>query len=468
MAEDSNNKKPSSKNAAQAGISRIKSSIFERTLSVAKIGLHTGFKYAAQKTFGQDKANFYSEQAQYITNELGQLKGSLMKAGQMLSMYGEYFFPTEANAILKQLQSDSPALHWNAMKPHLESLMSAELLSQLEIESTALGTASMGQVHKAIIKATGEAIVLKIQYPGVENAIDSDITSLKRLLQFSKIIPSNIDLNPVMDEIREMLLQELDYVLEAELTEKYEKLVETIPDCRYKYKVPKVYRRFSSKKILATEYIPGLKADHQLVQNLSQARRNRLSENFLELYQYEIFTWNFMQTDPHLGNYKIQIDPQGNDRLALIDFGASKQFPIPFIEAYRKMIKGAIVGDKELFYKGAQDLGFIVDSDKPEYIKAFTDFCFQTVEPFFEPNDPRNLDGKVNHEGRYHWKQTDLPSRVMKNAIQFKNFDLRSPPKDILFLDRKTGGVFIFLSVLQADINGRKIMNPFMKQIKSL
>lgn len=456
MSEDSNNSKP--------GISRIKSSIFERTLSVAKIGIHTGLKYAAQKTLGQDKAEFYSEQAQYITKELGQLKGSLMKAGQMLSMYGEYFFPPEANSILKQLQSDSPALHWAAMKPHLESLMSPELLERLDIDTVALGTASMGQVHKAKIKKTGESIVLKIQYPGVENAIESDITSLKKLLQFSKIIPSSIDLNPVMNEIKTMLTQELDYLLEAELTEKYSRLIDSIPESRLKFKVPKVYREFSSQKILATEYIPGLKADHQLVQNLSQDRRNRLAENFLQLYQYEIFHWNFVQTDPHLGNYKIQIDPQGNDRLALIDFGASKEFPTPFIDFYRKMIKGAITGEKVDFYAGARGLGFIVDNDKPEYIKAFTDFCFQTVEPFFHPDDPRNNDGKVNSEGFYHWKQTDLPSRVMKNALQFKNFDLRSPPQDILFLDRKTGGVFIFLSVLQAHINGRKIVDPFINQ----
>ena len=75
----------------------------------------------------------------------------------------------------------------------------------------------------------------------------------------------------------------------------------------------------------------------------------------------------------------------------------------------------------------------------------------------------RNLDGKVQPDGTYNWKQTDLPGRVVKKAMQFKNFDLRSPPQEILFLDRKTGGVFIFLSVLSADINARKIIEPFLK-----
>jgi predicted unusual protein kinase regulating ubiquinone biosynthesis (AarF/ABC1/UbiB family) len=445
-------------------LARIKSSIFERTLSVAKIGLNSGIKYAAQKTLGNDKAKFYSDQAEYITKELGQLKGSLMKAGQMLSMYGEYFFPPEANAILKQLQSDSPALDWISMKPHIESLMSPELLDLLEIEPVAIGTASMGQVHVARIKSTGEKIALKIQYPGVDKAIDSDIRALKKLLQISKIIPSSIDLNPVMAEIKLMLLQELDYNLEANHTERYAQLVSELTDHQQRFKVPKVFRQFSSEKVLATEYLEGLKADHPMVQALSQQRRNRLAENFLELYQTEIFKWNFIQTDPHLGNYKIQIDSNGHDRLALLDFGATKEFPIAFMSVYRKMVRGAIIGDEELFSSGAKGLGFITETDSEAYIQAFTNFCFQTVEPFFLPEDPRNKDNKVNASGEYHWKQTDLPSRVVKNAIQFKNFDLRTPPQDIIFLDRKTGGVFIFLSVLHAHINGRKIVEPFLKQ----
>jgi hypothetical protein len=226
--------------------------------------------------------------------------------------------------------------------------------------------------------------------------------------------------------------------------------------------VPQVFERYSNQKVLATEYLEGFKADHPLIQALSQKRRNQISENFLDLYFKEIFDWNLVQTDPHLGNYKIQIDPHGNDRLVLLDFGACREFKTDFMRDYREMIKGSVIFNEELFLNACRRIGFIVENDKPEYIQALSEFCYETVEPFWTPEDPRNKLKKIAGDGTYRWKDTDLPGRVFKKAIQFKNFDLRAPPREIIFLDRKTGGVFIFLSVLQAEINARKIIEPYL------
>lgn len=450
-------------------LSKIKSSIFERTLSVAKIGLNAGIKYAAHKATGQMSGEKYDQfmtaQAKYITGELGQLKGSLMKAGQMLSMYGEYFFPPEANQFLKMLQTNSPALDYEVIYACLQKYLSEEQISELEIEKECIGSASMGQVHRAVIKATGEKIALKIQYPDVDLAIDSDVKSLKTLLNMSKILPSGLNLDPVMEEIKAMLHQELDYTTEAKLTQKYYEKLHEEPEFAKKYVVPRVYNRYSNGKILATEYIEGFKADHPLVQSLSQKRRDQLAIHFLDLYQKEIFQWNLIQTDPHLGNYKIQIDALGNDRIVLLDFGATSTMSETFISSYRRMIKGSVTGDTALLHQACRELGFIQDGDSEEYITVFTEFCFSTVEPFWNYDDSRNTLKKVDEQGMYHWKQNDLPGRVVKKAIQFKNFDLRSPPKEILFLDRKTGGVFIFLSVLNAHINARKVIDPYFKDI---
>lgn len=450
-----------SNNSSKPALSKIKSSLFERSFSVAKMGLNLGLKYAASKASGQSQDDFLINQAKYISSELGELKGSLMKAGQMLSMFGEYFFPPQANEFLKTLQTDSPPVEWSIMKAHLESYLPSELIDELEIDPVSLGTASMGQVHKATIKNTGEKIALKIQYPHLEKAIDSDIKALKTLLQFSKIIPSELDLDPVLNEVKFMLRQELNYEMEADLTEKYKALVEG----DQRFIVPKVYRRYSGHQVLATEYLEGFKADHPLVQGLSQNRRNRLAENFIELYFKELFLWNNVQTDPHLGNYKIQIDSLGFDRIVLLDFGATRTFESPFIDDYRNMIQGSIQNNKDLFIQASKNLGFIIDKDSDDYIKVFESYCYEIIEPFMNYDDPRNNKQQIGADGCYHWKNTDLPSRVVKKAYQFKNFDLRTPPKDILFLDRKTGGVFIFLSVLKAHINARKIVDPFFKSV---
>ena len=423
----------------------IKSSLLSRSFSVARLGLGAGLKYAGSRISKTPLDDFLNSQAVHFTKELGELKGSLMKAGQMLSMYGEYFFPPQANLILKSLQSESPPIEWPTMKKYLTKYLGAALLAELEVDPVSIGAASMGQVHKAKIKKTGEWIALKIQYPDVDKAIDSDVSALKTLLKFSKLIPSSIDLTAVFDEIKMMLRQELDYHHEAQLTRKYRQLIKD--DSRYV--VPEVFERFSNKKVLATEYIEGLRADDPLVQALSQKRRNHISESFLDIYFKEIFDWNLIQTDPHLGNYKIQIDPLGHDRLVLLDFGACREFSEPFMKNYRHMIKGSILKDRKMFLGAAEKMGFVIKADPPEYIKAFEEFCYETVEPF-------------TTEGTYHWKQSDLPGRVVKKAIQFKNFDLRSPPREILFLDRKTGGVFIFMSVMKADYNARKIIDPYL------
>ena len=429
-------------------LSQIKSSVFSRSLSLAKLGLKAGLKYTASKITNSPLDELLNSQALLLTQEFGELKGSLMKAGQMLSMYGEHFFPAEAVRTLKTLQSDSPAMEWPLMRKQLEIYLDPQKLDELEINPESIGNASMGQVHLATVKTTGRTLALKIQYPDLERAINSDVAALKKILNIAKILPSGLDLTNVFEEIKMMLRQELDYTHEAAQTKKYRALINDDP----RFIVPDVIDRYSNRNVLATDYIEGLRTDHALVQGLTETRRNRLSENFLELYFREIFEWNFVQTDPHLGNYKVQIDSHGHDRLVLLDFGATKKFEPAFIGHYRKMIKGAVLEDSAIFLNGAEGLGFVREGDKVDYIETFQRFCYQTGEPF-------------KSEGNYNWKANDLPNRVIRSALQFRNFDLRSPPREILFLDRKTAGVFTFLSGLEANINARKIIDPFLNKV---
>lgn len=430
-------------------------------MSLAKIGLNAGLKYAGTKITNTPIENFINSQAIVLAKELGELKGSIMKAGQMLSIYGEHFLPPEANKVLKTLQSDATPLAWPVMREQLISEIGDELYSELEINPEPIGSASIGQVYSAVIKNTGEKIALKIQFPALEEAVDSDVSALKKIISVSKVIPSEIDLTEVFEEIKLMLRQELDYEHEARQTKKYADLVGD--DIRYK--VPAVFGRYCTRKVLATELVTGLKPDHELVQALPDTRRNRLAENFLDLYFKEIFSWNQVQTDPHLGNYKVQIDSHGKDVLVLLDFGAVKHLEHNFISSYRKMIKGAITADETLFFAGAKSLGFINNNDQDEYINTFKAFCYQTVEPFMTYDDPRNTQRKISVSGEYDWKKTDLPERVIKNALQFRKFNLRTPPRDIIFLDRKTAGVFMFLHTLGARINARQLVSPYLASV---
>lgn len=471
MDEKKSVKKQSGKGDSPKKLEKIKSSVFSRSLSIAKITIQTGASIAqhsvttALKSKEDKEATWkklLQNQASLISSELGELKGSLMKAGQMLSMYGEHFLPREANELLKSLQSDSPPLTWTAIEPTLKKNLPPEKLELLEIEKEALASASMGQVHRARIKATGESIVLKIQYPNVDRAIDSDLKAIRTLLGTMKLLPKDLNLNPLFEEVREMLVQETNYELEAQLTEEYHERLKG--DSRFV--VPVVHREFSGPKILATSFERGLRVDDPLIQSLPQERRNRVAMNFLDLYFKEVFQWGVVQTDPHSGNYRIRIDPQGRDQLVLYDFGATRTYPESFLNPYRRMIKGALFNDRDLFVSAATDLKFIENQDNPELRKIFEDFCFESVEPFIEPNDPRNVYEQIDSEGNYDWKNTDLPQRLSRKVFQIiRQFHWRTPPKEIIFLDRKTGGVFIFMSILRAKLRGRDALLKYMEKI---
>lgn len=470
-----NNKKssphPPSQKPAPKQMDKIKSSVFTRGLSLAKMTLQAGTQLAAHNlkhhfSSPEEKnkswMDFVKTQAGLVSAELGELKGSLMKAGQMLSMYGEHFLPPEANALLKSLQADSPALKWDAIEPVLRKNLPKDRFQELEIEKEALSCASLGQVHRARIKATGEEIVLKIQYPNVDQAITSDLKALRTLLGVLKLVPKDLNLDPLFREVHEMLVQETDYELEASLTEKFAHHLRG--DARYV--VPKVYRAYSNKKILATSYEPCLRVDSAEVQALPQERRNQIALQFLDLFFKELFHWRTVQTDPHIGNYGLRLRSHagGPDRLVLFDFGATREYPKPFVDSYREMLRGALFAEESVFRRAAQALHLITPSDDAELKALFEEFCFEFVEPFLSPDDPRLPPGAMDEEGRYDWKNSDLPQRLSKKIFSvIRRFSWRTPPREILFLDRKTGGVFIFMAVMRAHLRGRECLLQYLE-----
>jgi predicted unusual protein kinase regulating ubiquinone biosynthesis (AarF/ABC1/UbiB family) len=455
-------------------LKKIKSSVFSRSLSVARMTLQTGTQWAGHGlsnllTKDSDKPEKWKEfltvQAKYLSGELGELKGSLMKAGQMLSMYGEYFLPPEANQFLKSLQSQSPPIVWSEIEKWIKEELGAEKFQELEIHPQSIGSASLGQVHKAQIKKTGEWIALKVQYPGVKKAIDSDLLALRSLLSLIKVIPSGIALDQLFDEVRTMLVQETDYVQEAQQTEKFYDLLKDDP----RFVVPKIQSRYCSEKLLATSLELGYPADHALVQSLSLERRNRLSKMFLELYFRELFWWGTVQTDPHLGNYRIRINKEtSEDQLILFDFGAVRTYSDDFLKSYLNMITAAFKNDTESLSKEALNLKFLQNGDDPKWRKSFEEFCVMTVEPFLKRDFPHANPKFLNSLDQYDWKSSDLPQRLSRKVIEIiQSFQVRPPPREVIFLDRKTGGVFVFLAVMGARLQSYDLFNSFVEARKN-
>ena len=452
------------KRGAKGSISSLKTRPLERNIALTRLGFGAGAKIAAHSIANifrgdieRSEANreFYARQAQILADELGKLKGSVMKAGQMLSLYGQYFLPEEAVAVLSQLQDDTPAVSWKVVRPVLEKTLGKARLAELEIDEAPIAAASLGQAHRAYRKKDGLALCVKIQYPGVADAIESDIRTLSRLLTITRLTPKGLDLGPVFAEVREMLLREVDYYSERRFTEAFaEKLKD---DTRFV--VPQVQGEFSSDKVLTTTFEEGVSVRERTVQALSQVRRNRLSYSFLELFLNEFFVWGMVQSDPHFGNYRIRIDDSGVDRIVLLDFGATRLYPRSFVAQYTKIVGGALHRNREQLLAGANAIGLMKESFPKGVLDAFVQMCEMIVEPFTDSAEGRIPPELLSHDGAYLWGKSDLPMRSGRvAALNALSVYFRVPPREIVFLHRRLAGVFIMLATLHAELNTRELL----------
>ncbi|MEK6805307.1 MAG: AarF/ABC1/UbiB kinase family protein [Pseudomonadota bacterium] len=438
------------KDKDKKSLTRLPTRPLERNLRLTRLGLTAGSQIAvhsvanlfrSRKSQKESDRAFYREQAQNLAEELGQLKGSVMKAGQMLSLYGQYFLPEEAVQVLSGLQDDTPAVEWKVLAPLLEHALGHERLRELDIEQTPLAAASLGQVHRARRKRDGLELCIKIRYPGVAEAIESDVRTLQRLLAMTRMAPPGLSLESIFDEVREMLHRETDYGAERRFTEDYGRRL--AHDSRFV--VPRVIGEYCSDTILTTTFESGLHVKDAATQALSQSRRNALSASALDLFLTEFFSWGQVQTDPHFGNYRIRPSEQG-DRLVLLDFGATRIFGRGFIEGYAQIVRGALRDDRAGVGEGAEAIG-LMQSGFPQAVQdGFSELCGLIVEPF-------------KSDSVYDWGRSDLPQRaassVARNALS-RYF--RLPPREIVFLHRRLAGVFILLATLRAQLDGRSIL----------
>lgn len=426
----------------------LKTRPFERNLALTRMGVTAGARIAAHEfanlfrgraSRADSNRTFYAGQARVLADELGQLKGSVMKVGQMLSLYGQYFLPPEAVEVLAGLQDNTPPVEWKSLAPVLKRAL-GRALAELEINPVPLASASLGQVHRARRKADGADLVLKVQYPGVADAIESDISTLARLIAMTRLAPRGLNLEPVYAEVREMLHREVDYLAEIDHVRRFaDKLA---GDARYV--VPRAFEEYCSDQVLALSYESGLSVRDSRVRALPQTRRNALAEAALDLFLRELFDWGMVQTDPHFGNYRIRLD-EGGDRIVLLDFGATRLFGRGFVQSYRLMLRGALADDGAAVLRGAEGIGLMSGDFPAPVVQAFVELCELIVEPF--------------RGGAYDWGASDLPRRVgEKIARNALTRYFRIPPREIVFLHRRLAGVFILLAALGARWDARPLL----------
>jgi predicted unusual protein kinase regulating ubiquinone biosynthesis (AarF/ABC1/UbiB family) len=341
-------------------------------VGAAKVGLkHIGYlgksSFASEDEKQAQKENHEQEIGRTLVNTFMQLRGTALKLGQMLSMDQDFFPETIRKELLRACHQVIPLNRAHIRKAFIQQLESPPEKLFQQFESTAFAAASLGQVHKAILK-DGQEVAVKIQYPGIASSIQSDVKIIQSLLLSlsgkTSYLPSKPIIRRVMSELEERLQEEVDYTIEANYTQWFSENVH-----HPHVQIPKVIPEFSTERVITTTRMQGKHLKEWLATNPSQEQRNHVGQVLFDIFIHQAFKLNIVHADPHPGNYLIQ--DSGN--VVLLDFGCVKKLNPTFLKNIRKLYSG----DIKRVYQGYTDLTFI---PKSMDFKSFMEDFYQHIE----------------------------------------------------------------------------------------
>jgi predicted unusual protein kinase regulating ubiquinone biosynthesis (AarF/ABC1/UbiB family) len=440
-----------------------------RGLSVWGAGLRAGGAFAVDGALrrlrpgANEDSELLRREARRFVAQLGRLKGTYVKIGQMFALLGEHFLPPALTEALHALESETHPLPWEEIEPALRASLGSRL-DELEVETEAMAAASLAQVHRATLRSTGERVVLKVQYPGLARVIDSDFDAVVRMLLLARWVRAGRDLDDWLSSMREQLHHEIDYRREARMGDYVSACVAARRDelaaRGIHLHVPQRYARYCTDEVLALEYIDGQRVNQPAIASMPQRRRNALGRAMLELFFSELYHWGLLQTDPNFGNYLIR-RRERRDELVLLDFGSMLHCDEAFLRALGGTIAAGQAQDRAGIVQGLIDLGCL-RSDSGEFAReTFSAFCLQLLEPLRPPQElpPEHC----NTRGEYRWGQSRLMQRVGRqaaNSAATRHF--ATPSRQFAMIARKLTGVFTFISVLDAEFNGHDIARDYI------
>jgi predicted unusual protein kinase regulating ubiquinone biosynthesis (AarF/ABC1/UbiB family) len=298
------------------------------------------------------------EAAERMVATLGRMKGAAMKIGQLASFIDTEFLPPEYRELyqehLAQLRTQAPTMSWKQVRRVLDEEWEEpceELFEQFEHEAAA--AASIGQVHRAVLP-DGRRVAVKIQYPGVAEAIAADMQNAGLILRMAKALAPGLDAKAAADELRERVMEELDYELEAQNQRSFARGYRGHPFIH----VPDVVTRLSTQRVLVSEWVDG--AGFEEVRQLPQAERDRFGEIVFRFCFGSIFHLQHFNADAHPGNYLLM--PDG--KVAFLDFGMTKHLDKDQIELEIAALDAIFDADPERLRVALHDLGFLNNPQK--------------------------------------------------------------------------------------------------------
>ena len=293
------------------------------------------------------------EAAERMVDTLGSMKGAAMKVGQLASFIDTDFLPEEYRELyqekLSELRTSAPPMSWKKISTVLEDEWEEPVESLFEdFEHDAAAAASIGQVHRATLP-DGRSVAVKIQYPGVARALRADLQNAGMILRMAKAIAPGLDAKAAAEELKERVLEELDYEYEAQNQRTFARAYRGHPFIV----VPDVVTRLSTTQVLVSEWVDGM--PFEKVRELPAEDRDRFGEIVYRFCFGSIYHLQHFNADAHPGNYLWMDD----GRVAFLDFGMTKQLDTEQIELEIAAIEAVLEEDPERLRVALGDLGFL-------------------------------------------------------------------------------------------------------------
>ena len=376
-----------------------------------------------------------------ITKKFSQMRGAALKIGQMMSFQDSKVLPAELYQILSRVQNSA---HYMPQR-QLDRLMARELGVEwrnkfASFENVPIAAASIGQVHKAVLP-NGDDCVVKVQYPGVKDSIDSDLNNILVLLTASSLLPKGLFLEKTVANAKTELGWECDYIREATALKHFEKL---LADDSV-FVVPHVYDSLTTPNIIVMSRMRGTEIMKLPADVASQEVRDFICENIMRLCLKEIAEFKYMQTDPNWANFLYNPTTR---KIELLDFGASRGFPDEFIRNYRKLLTYATQGDREGVHQMSEQLGYLTGLESRAMINAHVDSVMTLGEPF---------SGEVDKT--FDFSDQDVTDRIRGNIGLMLNERMCPPPEETYSLHRKFSGVFLLCARMGARVHCAKLFD---------
>ncbi|MDM1754823.1 AarF/ABC1/UbiB kinase family protein [Acinetobacter towneri] len=364
-----------------------------------------------------------------IADTLGEMKGAVMKVGQIASQYKDIFPPEVAKAISK-LQRQAPAMPFAEIKAQVEKELGKPLDKIFKhFDETPFAAASIGQVHKAILP-NGEQVVVKVQYPGVDEACESDLKQVRLALRLMGVLKIDRKLQDrLFQEIQESLDNELNYQIEAQNLEVARTFHAALDD---KIIIPQVFKDYSSRHILTLSLEQG--ESIETASTWPQRTRNTLGRRLLRAMGQEIFYLKRFHCDPHPGNFAFRQDGS----VVIYDYGGVKTLSNDVVHHFRQLIHAA----------RAQDIAEIEQHlDALQAISALgkfpEDLYLQWLEVLMRPLTTHYdfAENSAHHDG----------VELVKSSLKY--WDVFKPSPDTLMVNRTVSGHYWNLIHLKVHDN---------------